>query len=313
MTNIAKKALKIPIKLLKWTGILVFFVIIALIAIPYFFKDELKELVIDEVNKTLNAELALDDFDLTFFSTFPNMTVELIGVKLQGVDKFKNVTLAEIKLLQAKVGFWSVIGGDKVEIDEIHVVEPKFDVRVLQDGAANYDIVKTEEELAEENETTEESSFELALNEYSITDGMITYSDKSGNMSAKIVNLNHTGSGDMTADIIDFKTTTSMDKLTYEMGGASYLSEVKTDLIVNLLMEFSENTSKFILQENSIQLNAFKFSIDGFYQMLEKHDEIDMKINADRTTFKDLLSLIPAFTSLVTKEWSLLEVFLLMR
>ena len=295
MTNIAKKALKIPIKLLKWTGILVFFVIIALIAIPYFFKDELKELVIDEVNKTLNAELALDDFDLTFFSTFPNMTIELIGVKLQGVDEFQNITLAEMKLLQAKVGFWSVIVGDKIEIDEIHIVEPKFDVRVLQDGTANYDIVKTDEELAEENETVEESSFELALNEYSISDGMITYSDEPGNMYAKIVNLNHTGSGDMTADIIDFKTTTSMDKLTYEMDGTPYLSEVKTDLIINLLMEFAENTSKFTLQENSIQLNALKFSIDGFYEMLEKHDEIDMKINADKTTFKDLLSLIPAF------------------
>ena len=295
MTNIAKKALKIPIKLLKWTGILVFFVIIALIAIPYFFKDELKELVIDEVNKTLNAELALDDFDLTFFSTFPNMTIELIGVKLQGVDEFQNITLAEMKLLQAKVGFWSVIVGDKIEIDEIHIVEPKFDVRVLQDGTANYDIVKTDEELAEENETVEESSFELALNEYSISDGMITYSDEPGNMYAKIVNLNHTGSGDMTADIIDFKTTTSMDKLTYEMDGTPYLSEVKTDLIINLLMEFAENTSKFTLQENSIQLNALKFSIDGFYEMFEKHDEIDMKINADKTTFKDLLSLIPAF------------------
>ena len=295
MTNIAKKALKIPMKLLKWTGILVFLVIIALIAIPYFFKDELKELVIDEVNKTLNAELALDDFDLTFFSTFPNMTIELIGVKLQGVDEFQNITLAEMKLLQAKVGFWSVIVGDKIEIDEIHIVEPKFDVRVLQDGTANYDIVKTDEELAEENETVEESSFELALNEYSISDGMITYSDEPGNIYAKIVNLNHKGSGDMTADIIDFKTTTSMDKLTYEMDGTSYLSEVKTDLIINLLMEFAENTSKFTLQENSIQLNALKFSIDGFYEMLEKHDEIDMKINADKTTFKDLLSLIPAF------------------
>lgn len=295
MTNIAKKALKIPMKLLKWTGILVFLVIIALIAIPYFFKDELKELVIDEVNKTLNAELALDDFDLTFFSTFPNMTIELIGVKLQGVDKFQNITLAEMKLLQAKVGFWSVIVGDKIEIDEIHIVEPKFDVRILQDGTANYDIVKTDEELAEENETVEESSFELALNEYSISDGMITYSDEPGNIYAKIVNLNHKGSGDMTADIIDFKTTTSMDKLTYEMDGTSYLSEVKTDLIINLLMEFAENTSKFTLQENSIQLNALKFSIDGFYEMLEKHDEIDMKINADKTTFKDLLSLIPAF------------------
>ena len=62
-------------------------------------------MVIDEVNNSLNAELSLGDFDLTFFSTFPNLTLELGEVKLQGVEEFEGVTLADIKLLQAHVGF----------------------------------------------------------------------------------------------------------------------------------------------------------------------------------------------------------------
>ncbi|MBL1280982.1 MAG: hypothetical protein COA33_011950 [Fluviicola sp.] len=295
MSKVVKVAKKLPFKILKWTGILVVLLVVAIFIVTYFFKDDIKEMVIAEANKSLNVELSLEDFDLTFFSTFPNMTVQLDGVKLQGVDKFKDVTLAEIKTLTAHVGFWSVVGGDKIEIAEIHIIEPKFDIRVLQDGTANYDIVKTDEEKLEEAEVVEESNFKLSLQEYSITDGQISYNDEPGAMYAKIVNLNHNGSGDMTADVIDFKTNTTMDELTYKMDGISYLSEVKTDMLINLLMEFKENDSKFTLEENKIKLNEVELSIDGFYQILDGYDEIDMKLDASNSSFKSLLSLIPTF------------------
>jgi hypothetical protein len=286
-----KKILK---KTLKWTGISLLVIIILLIIIPIIFKDEIKEMVIKEVNKSLKAELSVGDFDLTFISTFPNMTIELMDSKLQGLDDFKDVTLAEIKLLQAHVGFWDVVTGDQIKINEIHVVDPTFDVRVLQNGLANYDIVKAEEEMTPE-EVAEPSNFSLSLKEYSITNGNINYSDEASDMHASIVNLNHTGYGDLTADVIDFNTETTMDQLSFDMEGASYLTETKTEAVINLLMEFTDKTSKFTLKENEIKLNALTFSIDGFYEMLEKKDKIDLKLNASKASFKDFLSLIPTF------------------
>ena len=283
-----KKVIK---KILKWTGITLLLVIIALILIPIFFKDQIKELVINEVNKTLTAKLSLRDFDLTFISTFPNMTAVLYDTKLQGTNKFKDVTLANIKEVRAHVGFWSVIGGDQIEIDEVHIIEPTFDIRVLQDGLANYDIVKPDSVKTPE-EIEEPSSFKLSLKEYSIT--KTTINDAS-NMSAAIVGLNHSGSGDLTADVIDFLTKTTIEKLSFDMDGISYMSEVKTDAEVNLLMEFKEATSKFTLKENKIKLNELGFSIDGFYEMLDGYDNMDMKLNASQATFKQFLSLIPTF------------------
>lgn len=281
-------------RILKWTGITFLFIIIALILIPIFFKDEIKQMVIDEVNKSLSATLELDDFDLTIFSTFPNLSIQLEGARLKGKGEFKGVTLADIKNVRADVGFWNVVTGEQIEIDAVHIDQPTFDVRVLQNGLANYDIVipdslKTPEELEEP------SNFKLTLTEYSITNGQIRYDDQASNMFAEIKNLNHTGEGDLTADVIDFKTNTQMDELTFEMEGLSYLSKVKTDVVANLLMEFTETTSKFTLKENTFQLNALKFGVDGYYAMLEKNDEMDLKLNADQATFKEFLSLIPTF------------------
>ena len=294
MKSKEKKKKSLLRRIIKWTSISLLTLIIILITIPFIFKDEIKEMVIDEVNTSLNAKLSMGDFDLTFLSTFPNMTIQLNDTKLEGIGKFKGVELANIKQLSAHVGLWSLISGDQVEIDEIHMEEPRFDVRILSDGTANYDIVKPDS-VKSPQQKEEPSNFKLSLKEYTITKANIKYDDQSSDMFMEINNLNHTGTGDLTADVIDFATTTTIDQMTFDMDGVSYLTEVKTNIIANILMEFTEKSSKFTLKENEFKLNALTFEVDGFYEMLEGYDNMDLKLNASKATFKDFLSLIPAF------------------
>lgn len=294
-TRKSKKKKSLFRRILKWTGITFVLLLIILISIPFLFKDQLKDFALQEANKFLKADVALGDFDLTFISTFPDMTIRFDDVKITGRNEFKGVELINMKSLEAELGFWSVVGMENIEVYGISLVEPRIDVRVLENGLANYDIVKSEEEIEEEEEETEASPFKLSLDHYEIIDAHIRYDDQLGDMYANIVKLNHSGNGDLTADVIDFETKTSMDALTYEMGGVSYLSRVKTDLIMNLLMEFKEGSDKFTLKENELSLNALKLSFDGYYEMLEGYDDMDITLKADQTSFKDLLSLIPAF------------------
>jgi hypothetical protein len=279
--------------ILKWTGVSFLALLILLICIPYFYKNEIKELVISEVNKTLLADFEMGDFDLTLLSSFPKMSITLKDTKITGRDEFKGVELANIKEFTAEVGFWSIIKGDTMEIDEIHLIEPKFDVRILQNGKANYDI--TIPDSVQTPDQAEPSKFKLTLKNYSIQNATIRYDDKASDMFSELINLSHEGQGDLTADIIDFATKTTIDELTVSMEGVDYFSKIKTSADVNLLMEFTEKTSKFTFKENEIGLNALKFSFDGFYEMLEGYDNMDIKLNASKASFKDFISLIPAF------------------
>lgn len=279
-------------RLFKWTGLTLLFLLIAIILIPIIFKDEIKEMVLKEVSKSLKADVTIEDFDLTFLSTFPNVTIQLYDTKVTGRTEFKGVELANVKTIEAHVGLWDVIGGDEIEIDEVHISDAKFDVRVSPEGKANYDIVIPEDQ---QPAAAEPSAFKMSLKEYSLKNIEIVYDDQASDMYANIKNLNHTGEGDLTADVIDFATSTQMDELTLEMEGLSYLSKVKTNADVNLLMEFKEDDSKFTLKENNFTLNNFNMSLDGFYQMLKDHDQIDLKLNTKEITFKDLLSLVPTF------------------
>lgn len=281
-------------RILKWTGISFVILLVCIILVPVLFKNEIKDMVLKEVSKSLKADVTIQDFDLTFLSTFPNVTIQLFDTKVTGRTEFKGVELANIKNIEAHVGLWDVISGDQIEIDEVHITDATFDVRVDPQGKANYDIVIPTEELPEDVKD-EPSKFKLSLQEYSLNNINLVYDDQAGDMYASTKNLNHKGKGDLTSDDIDFETMTTIDELTYEMGGLNYLSKVKTDANINLKMEFKENDSKFTVKENSIALNNFKMSIDGFYQMLKDHDEMDLKMNTKEISFKDLLSLVPAF------------------
>ncbi|MDD2981927.1 MAG: AsmA-like C-terminal region-containing protein [Crocinitomicaceae bacterium] len=305
MEKVVKKKKSIGKRILKWSGISFLLILIALLIIPFVFKDQIKNMALKEVNKMLLAKVDIADFDLTFIRTFPNMTARFDSVSVVGTsDEFKDVRLADIKRLDVELNFWSVVGGDKIEIKGISIDEPKFDVRILKDGKANYDIMKPDSIKTPEEQ--EPSDFKLSLQSYSINNADIRYDDRQGGMLAVLKNMTHTGEGDLTADVIDFKTKTVMDELSFNMDGMSYLSKVKTDLVANILMEFTEKTSKFTLKENTLALNNLKLSVDGFYEMLENKDIMDLKLNASKATFKDFLSLIPAFyktgyESMVTK------------
>jgi len=282
-------------KIAKWTGISLGILLLLAIIVPYIFKDEIKGMVQKEMKKQLLADIELKDFDLTFLSSFPHISARLEGLKITGTDKnFKGVVLAEMESFEANLNFWSVVGGDKMEIEGIVLNKPIFDVRVLKDGTANYNIVKPDS-IKTPEEKSEPSNFKLSMQKYEINGANIRYDDQSMDLFADIHNLTHTGKGDLTADVIDFETTTTMDAFTYEMDGMSYLKEVKTNFVVNLLMEFTEKTSKFTLKENTFELNALKFSLNGFYEMLEHKDNMDLTLDAKEATFKDFLSLIPSF------------------
>ena len=282
-------------KIFRGIGVLLLLLIIAVIAIPYFFKDEIKAMAEEEASKFLLADFELEDFDLTFLSTFPKMSVHLDGVKLTGRDDFQGVELVNVKSFVANVDFWSVVSGDKVSIEGISLVEPNVNVKVLENGLANYDIVKSDSVVAQENPGDTAAHFALDLKSFKIAGGNIRYHDIPGAMDMDLKALNLDGAIGIDGELYNVTSATDMEAITFVYDGVPYLSSVKTNANIAMDILMTEDRMKVTLAENTISLNAFKASIEGFYDMLQGRDEMDLKLIADQTQFKDLLSLIPAF------------------
>jgi len=282
-------------KLLWILGGLVALVLVAAIVLPILFKDDIFAIVKEEANNNLNAKVDFGDFGLTLFKSFPDFTLTIEDVKVSGVDEFEGIDLAAIKKLEVTVDIMSVINGDKIEVVSFGLVEPNLNVIVLKDGKANYDIAKAsdEPEAAEpEPESDEPAKFNVSVQEYYIESANVVYDDRQGGTFAELKNFTHRGNGDFTQDIFLLKTITTADAVTAVSGGVKYLNRVKLDLKFDLDMDLPN--SKYTFNENSLQLNQLFLGFDGWVAMPGDDIDMDLTFMTRETTFKSILSLIPA-------------------
>lgn len=280
-------------KLFYAISIILIVLIIALAAIPYLFKDKLVALAKKEINKQVNAQVDFGDFGVSIFRDFPNISLTMEELSVINHEPFKGDTLAYIQEFSVGLDIMSVISGDQIEVKSLELIKPKLRITVLEDGTASYDIAKTSDAPAVEEETTEGGELAIQLEYYEIRDADIIYDDRSSQLMATIKSLEHTGRGDFTMDVFELATNTSIQSITVISEGTSYLNEDKLNAELNLGIDLPNNTYTF--NENTIQLNALKLAFDGKVMMPDTNTiDLDVTFNADQTEFKDILSLIPA-------------------
>jgi len=278
-------------RILKWTGISFLLLFIMVLLLPFIFEKQIFEMVKGEINKNLHGKFECEDYSLTLISTFPNFTLELKNVKLSGEKEFEGVDLINAEDMIFTIDLYSVLWGDNIDIREVGIKKPDINVIVLENGKANYDIVKSDSTKIAEGTDTSETKFALKVREYYIENGNITYDDRAGKMYARMVNLNHKGEGDFTQDLFEFKTTTTADTIDFVYDDIAYIHNTKADIQMNLDMDMPK--MKFTFKDNVAKLNALDVAFNGFLTLAEEM-EMDLSFESKKTDFGSLFSMIPA-------------------
>lgn len=278
-------------KLLLGFLIIIVLLVGALAAVPFIFKEQLLTFAKTQINTYLTAKVDFDEFDVSVFKDFPNISLSLGDVSVVNGAPFEGDTLAGIKDVTVSLDIMSVIKGEQYVIRNVALTEPRFQVKVLKDGTANYDIMKPTD--AKEETASSSGTPAIEINGYSITDGYIVYDDKAGDMYAEIVDLDHSGSGDFAQEVVDLATTTSIKALTVKTGGVAYLSKAELDAKLDLNLDLPNN--KYTFKENTVRLNQLELAFNGWLQLLaDDAMDLDLSFAAKKTEFKNILSLLSA-------------------
>ena len=279
-------------KIIKIVVVTLVLLLVALVALPFVFKDKIEAEVKKVVNESVNAEITWSDYGLSLFKSFPEMTVSLDSLKVQGIEEFKEITLANIPSLEVNLDVMSLFG-DSAQVNSFSLKDPIINILVTEEGKANYDIAKPSEETDEEEVVTEETgAFNLALKSYEIQNGTLNYLDNTTGMLIYMEELNHTGTGDFTSSIVDLKTETTASEFDFVFDNIPYINQVAADIDLGLKMDL-ENM-RFDIQGNEIFLNDLKLVAEGFVEMPEENIDMDIKYAAPETNIKQLLSMIPS-------------------
>lgn len=287
-------------KIFKALGILIVVIIVLLVAMPFLFKGKIAEMIQQQMDDHLNARVELADLDLSLISTFPDFKLELKGVKVTGKAQYEGIVLADIGLIETHLDLMSVINGDQMKIKSVGIADANFHVIVdviEADTLANYDIVKSSGETVEEEVeevTAEESApFSMSVSSYYLRNINVIYDDRVGDMYAEIKNFTHEGSGDFTLDNFLLETQTNIEELTFKMEGMRYMKKAKFDIKFDT--EIDMVNSKYTFKENHFGINELMLHFEGYVALPdEKTTELDLTFNTEKTTFKSVLSLIPA-------------------
>ncbi len=273
--------------------VVILLLVVALAAAPYFFKEELVALAKTEINKNINAEADFEDVHLSVFRNFPNLSFGLEHFYVEGIDEFSGIRLVEGESLELVLDLFSVLRqNDPIQLKSVEVIRPNVKVYVLEDGRANYDIVKVDTSTATEAPATgEESSFVVQLQSYSVEDGKVYYDDATVNTQVDIRQLNHQGSGNFTLDVFDLNTSTTIDSITITYDGIAYLSDAEAQL--DAIFQVEQPQQKYTLKDNKLSVNQLGLTADGWVQLLKEGYEMDLSINAPENQFKHLFSIIP--------------------
>jgi hypothetical protein len=280
-------------KALKILGVILLLLIAALVAIPFFLESKVDSIVQNYADENLNADLSFDDISLSLISSFPKAEVSVENLKIINRAPFEGETFVSAKALSFEMGLMQLFKGteDPLIINEIIADELLLVVKTNQTGAVNYDITKaTSEEDIATTAPASASGFSFDIDNYELNNSAITYLDEASNMAFYLTEINHSGKGILSGTTSELDTKTEAN-VSFAMDGTEYLSNnsIKLDALIDLDLE----QQKYTFKENKGYINALPLEFDGYVQLVDAGQQIDITFKNPESSFKDFLALIP--------------------
>lgn len=153
----------------KWVLGSILCIVLLISAALYFFHDEIVSYAIGEINKNLKAKVEVEKVDITFWKTFPNLSLDFHHVfvpdALPGATHLDTLLYSEmIRLKFNPMDIWN----EDYKVQSIEVAPGTLQLKIDRRGRVNYDIVKP-------SESKEASKFELTLQSIAFQDLRFSY------------------------------------------------------------------------------------------------------------------------------------------
>jgi len=204
--------------------------LVGIALVPLLFRDQIIERLRSELNERLDATVTFSDVDVTFLSTFPTLTAEVVDLAITGKGDFAETKLLAVNSIATGIDVVALVMDRSIEISSVDVSEPEVHVLVREDGKANYDI------LAEQPAGQEPSkALNFEIKRYTISRGSITYDAPGAHIS--IVGLEHDGRAKISGSSQELSSETTVDALTANVGGITYLKKAKASLGLDATLE----------------------------------------------------------------------------
>lgn len=265
----------------------------SIIAIPYFFKDEIKQEALKYINNNFEGEVKIEDYNLSLISSFPRFNFSFLGIEVIDDNDKELFSMNDFSL---EINAKDLILNNKITIESIKLVDASINYSLAELEDSNDDVEKKETPIPEKEsienaeKSSEEKEMSFHLTKYSIINASVIITDEKGKDFLNINNLNHSGYGSFENDILSISTKTSIEKINIFQGNVNMLKDAKIQGDFNVELDMKKNI--YTLRNNNIKVNNIELNWVGVVREIESGYDIDLKFDTPKTKFKDLLALV---------------------
>jgi hypothetical protein len=239
----------------KWIVIPILSACLLISGFVFFFKDRICGLVLTEVNTYLKVPLHVSDMDLVFWSSFPNLSVDLNQLYIQ--ESFPNAQASDTLFYteQARLTFnpWDIYQG-KYHVKQIRVNPGKLVIRYDAQGKENFDVLKPSQSKTKAN-------FNVSLKEVKIRGLRCVYDNASSKQYLSTTFINTRIKGDFSADAF---VTTAIGKMKLgrlKSGEITLLRNKNAEF--DLALDVNQLKGLFSLKKADLSIEHLPFSVKG--------------------------------------------------
>ena len=278
------------------------------VAINFIFTSEkLTPMVLKVANSSMNAKLNMERVELTFFSTFPRLGLQLTQGSL--VSKAERDTLWEktdslvaFKKCVVVVNPFDYLCDKKINLRYLGLEDASVYAYKGKNGVANWDIALPDTvAVADTMEQTEIAPIsEIEINRVSLKRANVTFDDRDTRVYANLKNANLTLKASLKKDHLMMETEFSNENILFWQNGQLLINKVATELKTTL--DLNHSAGILALHDTRLTVNGIALDVDGTLKRDSQKQAADVNLtySLHAPSLKTVLYMIPE--SIVKKE-----------
>jgi AsmA protein len=282
------KIRKSIIKTLKITGVISLIILFLMLIIPMLFSKAISGNMQRFVNNNINGKVSLSGTNLSFFDHFPDLTLTLKDVSLNGSAPFVNDTLLYAKDASFALDLTSLF--TKIKVSKLYLSQAFINIKVDSAGHANYNVYKNNSGSHKGKGDTAGTS--LGIDEILLEKSHLLYNDHSLPMLINARNFNYQGSGDLTKDVFDLHTHIEVGSVDFYYANQAYVLNKKVN--ADLVTSINTKSLAFIFQKNDLLINDLPVEFKGRFGFLKDGYDMDFQISSHQSDLSDIFTAMPA-------------------
>lgn len=247
----------------------------------YFYEDEVKKIILTEINKQVAVPINVGDISFSIFKKFPYASLEFKKVEMR--PKNDATQLANINSIFLQFNIIDILNKNYI-IKKIAIENGAITLLIDKKGNTNFHIFKETTNSSEQNNV-------LALKEVVFKNITVYYANAFKNIDGAVAIQKLSFSGNFSADAFSMKVNAA---LFFEQMNSNNTLILKNKNVA-FSTEFDVNTTAnlFSIKKGNLSIEDLDFNLSGKLTSIENGLSLNLLSKGNDLEFKALFSLLP--------------------